>query len=294
MEESVTRVRLSKAILIFILLRCPLAAQDESLDVTYIANEGFLLVAGGTGVLIDALFTDRSIQYADVPADSLLSRIVGGAPPFHDVQVMLVTHAHRDHFAAAPVGECLRENKDITLICPPQAVHALQNECDDWGTLRDQVVEVLPAPASFQQHAVGGIQIKALRIDHSPYMVKDPQTGESVNRHRNVQNVAYIVTLGGFKVLHVGDATLATSESVFAQNTLLDERIDVAFLGFYDQNEISQRVLTRYIQPRKIVFMHLPRERTQVDALETQLHQKFPTSLIFKSPLEKKTLGVRP
>jgi L-ascorbate metabolism protein UlaG (beta-lactamase superfamily) len=87
-----------------VLLAVSLAAQqnnqpaptDNAPQITYVANEGFLIQAGGKKVLVDALFEGTKDYLA--PSQELLTRMTEGSGPFADVDILLVTHPHDDHF----------------------------------------------------------------------------------------------------------------------------------------------------------------------------------------------------
>jgi hypothetical protein len=63
----------------------PSAPQRSPLDVTYIANEGFLIQAGGKKVLVDALFND---EFFFTPSPELLAQMTRGSGSFADVNLL--------------------------------------------------------------------------------------------------------------------------------------------------------------------------------------------------------------
>ena len=112
------------AVLLFSALVC-VAADPASTRVTYVANEGFLIQVGGKKILIDAIFNDTTINFAHVPDTKTLERLENTEAPFDDVDLILVTHKHRDHFEAGPVLRHLASNPDVVLLAPSQAVELL-------------------------------------------------------------------------------------------------------------------------------------------------------------------------
>jgi L-ascorbate metabolism protein UlaG (beta-lactamase superfamily) len=136
--------------------------------VRYLANEGVILEGPRGRVLIDALFGDGLPQYAIVPPASRdsLERAVGhyGGPA-----VVIVTHAHRDHFDSAAVARYRRHNPAAVVVGPPAPGAA-------------------PAPPV----DLGWVRIRPLAIPHGP-------------TSRPVGHAAYLVTLGGTTALHLGD-----------------------------------------------------------------------------------------
>jgi hypothetical protein len=61
------------------------AREAVELELVYLANEGFLVRAGGRGILIDAFVTEPYGGYAAVP-DELFADMLGSKLPFEDVE----------------------------------------------------------------------------------------------------------------------------------------------------------------------------------------------------------------
>jgi L-ascorbate metabolism protein UlaG (beta-lactamase superfamily) len=89
-------------------------------------------------------------------------------------------------------------------------------------------------------------------------MVEDPATGEKVNRHRNTENLAFAVTMGGFRFFHNGDANLLSADN-YCRFRLNPPGLDVAFLGGLPWPPVEKGFDTvrRCLAPRHVVPMHL-------------------------------------
>ena len=48
----------------------------RKVEVTYIANEGFLIKVGDKKILIDALFGDKDYGFCDIPTDETMNSIL--------------------------------------------------------------------------------------------------------------------------------------------------------------------------------------------------------------------------
>jgi len=105
---------------------------DHPLTLMYIANEGVLVATGAHRILIDALFDAPNPEYA-APAPDLLDRLIGGEAPFHDVELLLVTHNHPDHFRASVVDRFLLGHSQTVLIAPVDVVQALRDSAEHWA-----------------------------------------------------------------------------------------------------------------------------------------------------------------
>jgi len=71
-------------------LKIAAQGRTDGVTITFLANEGVMLSAGGRKVLIDALFLKYGPEYA-VPADSTLASLQRARIPFDSVDVILVT-----------------------------------------------------------------------------------------------------------------------------------------------------------------------------------------------------------
>ena len=88
-------------ILIFLILTVSLYATPPNrppLTVTYVANEGFLIACDSHKILIDALFGNFKDDAYYIPSDSTAALMSEAGPPFDNIDLIAVTHAHLDHF----------------------------------------------------------------------------------------------------------------------------------------------------------------------------------------------------
>ncbi len=225
--------------------------------ITYVANEGFLVSAGESAVLVDALFGVEPLSFAEVPGAEILDKLEAGAPPFDNVRVALVTHRHVDHFDPGVAVAFLRSRPEAVLVGPPQVVEGLA-ETPGFDAVSSRAHAVPAAPGSDTRLAFGVVSVRALGIPHSSYMVKDESTGEMVNRHRHTENLGYVVTVGGFTFFHNGDANLHVAEE-YCRFDLNPPGLDAAFLGSVFWGPVEGRLATvrLCLAPRHVVLMHL-------------------------------------
>jgi L-ascorbate metabolism protein UlaG (beta-lactamase superfamily) len=280
--------RFASPILLLALISIGASAESPPTTVQYIANEGFLIEVGDAKVLIDALFDDRTIAYAHVPDEQTLARMTKAEPPFDDIDVILATHRHRDHFSIGPVFERLSNDPSVVFVGPPQAVEGLRIVASDLEDLLGRVREVDVELFASAKIEVSGISIRAIHFRHSPYMVTDPETGQEYNRHEGIENLIYLIEMNGVRLLHVGDATLTHNLEFFTGEPFPGGPIDIVFLEFFDWSEETKAILDRWIQPDHVVFMHLPREKEKIAAIEQNLLATFPNAVVFAEPLEER------
>lgn len=268
------------------------AEANDALEVVYIANEGFMLESGGDKVLIDALFGKEDLGFCDVPPRALLKKLLAAAPPFDDVDLIVVSHDHLDHFDAEMAAEYLKNNAQCELIGTEQ-VEASLKKCKDYESLKGRIHGVTPAAESIQKMTVNEIEVSVLRLKHCTYCETDKETGEKIDRHRNMQNIGVIIQLGNNKIFHIGDSGMDNVEEYKAYN-LIREEIDIALLGsiFWPPFSIRTDLVNKAIQPKQIVAMHLDRgNKDKYLAYRESIQEDVPPITIFKEPMEQKVFS---
>ena len=251
---SINRILIS-----LILLACiptEIIAQNTC-KTTYIANEGFIIEVGNKKIIIDGLFDKISGNWCDSPTDEMLDLIKKAKPPFDDIDIIAITHYHRDHFNQAVVSDYMLTNKKAKIICPNQVQNALSKN-ENYDQFSDRVISITPQILQDSNVRILDMEIRILRLEHSHFMESDPKTGGKRNRHRNVENLGYLFSVDGFKIYHCGD-TNPLNKDEYRTYALNKENIDLAFLErmFIAKGKISMDILNNYIAPKNMVFMHI-------------------------------------
>jgi L-ascorbate metabolism protein UlaG (beta-lactamase superfamily) len=250
-----------------------------ALEITYLANEGFMIAGGSRKVLIDALFGEGLRDYAVVsPAQRTL--LEQAREPFAGVDAVFATHFHDDHFNAAAVLAHLTHNPQAFFFSTPQAADKLK-ATGKFDAVKTRVVAVLPKEGERFHSGHRGIYVQLLNIHHG--------------RGRPVENLGFIIEIAGKRILHIGDSD--AEPAVFEKYQVVKDRIDVAFLPFwYFLNEEKKRAVREQIQPRHIVVMHIEQDsllnRISSGNWQTrwaQIKAEFPNAVYFAQELEKKS-----
>jgi len=274
--------KFSGLLFLFITMTLQLYTQTNS-TVTYLANEGFLIESQGKKILIDGIFDDKTINYADVPSDELLSSITSSNSPFNDVDVLLVTHMHRDHFSSIPVGKHLLNNSQAILICNSQTAEKFESEFPDYDKISSQVIISSPELEKTTNLNVNGISITTFGLLHSTYFVKDDK-GNEKDLHAKIKVNGYLVEIGDFSFMHTGD-TLFPQHTSFFENFELDKKdLDVLFL--FGPDDESRRIVNEHMKPNEIILMHLPAEKSVVNEYYSPLKQIWDNVQFLTEPME--------
>ncbi len=259
----------------------PAAAQATEIEVTYLANEGFLIAAGEGKVLIDALFPG----IAGYPrlSGQLKADLEAARPPFDGVDLVLATHHHRDHFGPREVARFLAAS-GATFVSTQQALERLQEAAGEMPP-EAEIAALGASPGGSTRLSAAGISVRTLDLHHG--RDRDPP----------VQNLGFLIDIEGFKILHIGDTEITEEEA--RPLRLSEEQIDLALLPVWFLTEARWRpVVDRQIRPARVVAMHLAEPgapaswfgsagsfEKRVEAIESD----YPEAWIPIAPLERRT-----
>ncbi|MDX2415629.1 MAG: MBL fold metallo-hydrolase [Bacteroidales bacterium] len=247
---------------------------QNQIDVTYIANSGFLIESNGKQVLIDALFENGWDSYL-TPADSIVSDIIKQQDPFNNSTLMLITHNHGDHFNSSMVVAYLKSNSENTLIAPSKVTNEILKH-PDYKKVENQIVQLDKINQEKNDTTIEGIRVRSFFIQHD----SRPQ----------IENVGFLINIDNLKVFHTGDYN--GSEIIeFEKLQLKNKNIDLALLNFYGfWNTTAEREFTeKYINPKKIVLMHIPPAETGIVKNSVNQITDFIDIAVFESSMEKKS-----
>jgi L-ascorbate metabolism protein UlaG (beta-lactamase superfamily) len=217
----------------------PAVARD--MDVIYLANEGVLLRSGSQAVLVDALFGEGLDGYATVaPAER--ARLERAEPPYDQVTLVLATHRHRDHFDPSAVARFLAANPRAHFLSTPQAVAELRSALGAAGepAAAGRIHASLPAAGVAERQELGGVSLRVLRLHHG--------TGSGI------ENLGFLVDLGGVRALHVGDSDNAADLAAYR---LHEERIDIALLPVWFYSWADYDAAVRELGALRRVAFHV-------------------------------------
>ena len=187
----------------------------ETVSVTYILNEGFLISGRDKKVLIDGIFSRAVWDFYGLGGD-VLNQQTNALPPFTNINVMLFSHTHTDHLDSRFAFQNMT-NDPAPLVLGPLAVFNTMKSAlgSRFPIVSNRVVTASPPNGSSTNVEVAGIDFKVVGLTQSD----DPAF-----------NTGFLFTLGGLRFLHVGDNY---STNMFDYTPLAGEQIDVAMINCF-------------------------------------------------------------
>jgi len=251
--------------------RAAITATGDSgeVSVTYIGNAGFLVTAGDKKILIDAIFKGYKGFY-ELP-ENIREKIKLGQPPFDDVDLLLVTHNHGDHYDAGLVREYLTNNPKALLASTFQVTATLAD-------FSDRVKTFSPSKGKPDRKELQGINIEAIYLPH----------GATEAGQTELLNYGFIVSVNGVKLFHTGDIdTQQFSFDEFRAYQLPEKKIDISFIQhFYLTNDPTERkFVLEGIRSRFIIPSHYHYTTPPLDT--ALVLRNYPDAVQFKEELQK-------
>ncbi|MCI0486353.1 MAG: MBL fold metallo-hydrolase [Blastocatellia bacterium] len=253
-------------------------------EVTYIANEGFLIASGEQKVLVDALVREGVKPYP-VPSSATRERLEKAQSPFDGVDLVLASHFHPDHFDPLAVAEHLANNPQARFISTRQSVEKLKTAFDRYEAIESRVTGLLPKEGERMSLTHGGINLQILNIHHG--------------RNRPFENLGLLFEVGGRKFLHIGDSEASADD--FKSYDLVKDKIDVAFIPYwYFMSDDWKRAIRQHLKPAQIIVMHLPVLSEKSEFIEkrggwtkvfSDIKAEFPNAVIFEKEMDKTVIS---
>jgi L-ascorbate metabolism protein UlaG (beta-lactamase superfamily) len=242
--------------------------------ITFIGNEGFMIESQGKKVLIDALYNSTMNGIFNTDA-TMRVNIINGIPPFDSSQLLLISHTHDDHFSQQMTLDYLLKNPQSSLIAPSSVTDSIIKH-----VLDNRVISESPIKYQKFDTSVNGISIGTFFLLHKLRL--------------NIYNVGFFISIKGFKVFHAGDNVLDDTTEYIRYN-IAQYRPDVALLNYtaFWQAEAQRAFVKKYINPRFIIIMHIPKDQAvivkkQVDQVQSSLSDtSFPPIVVFENSLER-------
>ncbi|MDF2656114.1 MAG: hypothetical protein K0R19_2588 [Bacillota bacterium] len=246
---------------------------------TYVANAGVLLNLQGKKILIDGLCREGFDLYPPTPG-KIAEDIVSGVPPYDEIDLMLFTHHHGDHFDPELVAKYVRNGGTATIVSTEKAIAAirerLQTEQEaadpDLQPERVAAVDLQPervvadhdlqpewegqlisldlGPGDRKVLNLSGIEVEAISMTHFG------------KEYETVRNLAFLIK-GNLQILHVGDG--AAEPENYEGMQFGAEDLDHMIVPFpYVSLPASRKLVEEWVRPKRIIALHLPQKEKDV------------------------------
>jgi L-ascorbate metabolism protein UlaG (beta-lactamase superfamily) len=253
-----------------------IAPSSGEVELTFLANEGFLIHSGNVSILIDAFVRTPHEGYGALPGP-VMDKLARGEAPFDGFVFGLISHKHRDHVQPRLLERFLKSNERAAVMTSADVIRAVVPHVKDFEMIKRQLRTVAftdGTPQVLQQRGLG-MRVEFIPIPH----------GGSANE--DVTNLAHLIKLGGVTILHLGDAD--ANKKIFRKLDLASRDIDIAFVPYwFFLDAESATIVDQLIDPRMTVACHVPPKELQLFSERMKLEN--PDVVVFTSSMQKLTL----
>jgi L-ascorbate metabolism protein UlaG (beta-lactamase superfamily) len=251
--------------------------------VTYIANCGFLYQTEKARVLIDPFGTEYG-NYFYLPDTTTRQNITNGNAAFKNIDLVLITHIHGDHFNAKLAERFLLKHHKAKMICPQQVYNQMKDSCPNFKTIAARLFSPAINMNEACRTTLNNIPVNIIRMQHGSDRNLDSISYSHYTDYEKTENFGYVIQLKNKHIFHQGDACLKINKKALSK---IDVPIDIAHLGYFDWDETSYSILKAGLKARNVIFMHgtIPAKEFQTE----QLMKIKPNLIIFKQELDSQS-----
>jgi L-ascorbate metabolism protein UlaG (beta-lactamase superfamily) len=272
-------------LLVIIIVLCGFTMQKKALEVTYLANCGFLYQSDKSKVLVDPFGTEYG-DFFYLPSNETKKNIIQGNVPFNKIDLLLITHIHGDHFNAKLTESFLLNNNKVKMICPPQVCKQMKDSCSNFGKIAAQIICPNLSMNESKKIEINGLSVTAIRMQHGTDRSLEGVSFSDYTDYEKTENFGYVIQFKETNIFHQGDACLKINEKALSN---IDCPIDIAHLSYFDWDSISFNILKRDLNPRTVIFMHGTRPAKE---LESEQFKEVNSQIVFfNQELESKVFN---
>lgn len=226
---------------------------DKKIKITHAASAGILIDIEETSLGIDLFSKDPAGLYPDTTdelKEKLWEKIGRG-----EIQTLLFTHGHGDHFHLPDVMEAMQRNPELTVISTEEVIGRIRRCWKKTGVANLEAAASIDTPnllaitSDIKENQKLNLPGMELELFNSKHMGA---------QYAGVQNLAVLLSAAGKRIFVPGDAWPETE--LFERVSQWSPEIDVMAAPFPLVGiPTTRRLIDKTLKIQNILAMHLPR-----------------------------------
>lgn len=238
----------------------------EKIKLTQIVNMGLLIEGNNKKILIDGIHFVKTHEWSTVN-NNLMEYIIYGKDKFQNINYLLFTHQHNDHFNLEKTCEYIRNN-DVEKL--------LTTKTNDLTLKTNNLLIEL----NKDYYEVGSINSDGIKISYI-------RTKHLSHEKIGIEHYLFIIEINNKNILFLGDADFCKTELI---QVLIDFSIDIIVAPFIIINSIHGRNFVKKFNPQLLILNHLPNKdddiynyRNLVEKNIEKYKNQIPDTVIFQN-----------
>lgn len=212
---------------------------------TLLASTGMLIEADGVKFLIDGLHKKISTTFSGLSAEVFADLCEGKKELYQNINYLIFTHLHEDHFSAEYTEKYLESNKVEGFFAP----EILK---DKYISLHN-MVEQNSEQSYYFDLSLGEKQTIRLLDNLSIEVFSAVHAGD---QYADVENYCYLINFAGRKLFIISDSDY---DSEYFSKMLKNKDIEAAFINpLFLNNKRGREVITEALKADRLIVYHLP------------------------------------
>lgn len=236
----------------------------DKIKLTHVVNAGLLIEGNDTKILIDGIHNEKMPEWSTVDK-ALMDYIIYGKDKFKDIDYLLFTHRHGDHFNLEKTLEYIKNNKVKKLVAAK--INNTYINSDKLEELNTDYYEVYI-------------------INSSDIIIRCIKTKHLSHEKFGIEHYVFIININNKNILYLGDADYTKLELI---NVLKSFDIDVIVAPFIITASTPGRNFVKKIAPELLILNHLPCKeddeynyRNMAEKSIAQHSDEMPETIIFQ------------
>ena len=211
---------------------------EDLVVITALANAGLLFQYRGHALLADALQRSDQLPFTGLP-ENIWKTMLAGESPFSQVDALLFSHLHPDHFSESMTQQYLQRHPDTRLFLPDDA--SLTGRED--GSAPAKVIRITGENALTPYPVGEDITVRAFSSLHLD------------EKYHNTPHFCYVLSFGEKNVLLTGDIDY-TCETL---SQIADIPLKAAFITpLFFRALNAHRFFRGQLMPQTLFVNHIP------------------------------------
>lgn len=206
----------------------------EKIKITQVVNAGILIEALNKKILIDGIHNTKIADWSTID-NELMNHMIYGTGKYNNINYLLFSHQHSDHFSKEKTYEYIYNNTVEKLIITDFIDKALER--------KNLLVEL-----KTNYFEVGTIELCNINIKYF-------RTRHLEEKKYGISHYSFIISIGNINILYIGDADFSKDELI---EPLKNYKINTIIAPFLIINSTPGRVFVKKVDPDLLILNHLP------------------------------------